>query len=75
MFSGEPHTKESAAAADQLDPKLLVEHIDCSGKGLEGWTENPFTRYLIGTGVQPLRQDPYTGEISILYAAVPFRYM
>ncbi|MDA0369612.1 MAG: DUF4437 domain-containing protein [Proteobacteria bacterium] len=75
MFSGEPHTKEGAAATDRLDPKLLVEHIDCAGKGLEGWTENPYTRYLAGTGVQPLRQDPYTGEISILYAALPFRYM
>lgn len=75
MFSGEPQTKEGAAAADMMDPKLLIEHIDCAGKGLEGWTENPYTRYLMGTGVQPLRENPYTGEITILYAALPFRYM
>ena len=24
MFSGEPHTKEGAAAADMMDPKLLI---------------------------------------------------
>jgi hypothetical protein len=74
MFSGTPHASEGVAT-DPIDPKLLVERIDCAGKGLEGWTENPYTRYLIGTGVQPLREDPYTGEISILYSALPFRYM
>lgn len=57
------------------DKKLLVEHIDPAQDGLEGWTENPYTRYLMGTGVRPLREDPYTGEISILYAALPFRFM
>ncbi len=75
MFSGKPVTHAGAPAADAMDPKLLVERIDCAGKGLEGWTENPYTRYLMGTGVQPLRQDPYSGEISILYASLPFRYM
>jgi hypothetical protein len=74
MFSGEPHTIDGTAP-DAMDRKLLVEWVDCAGKGLEGWTENPYTRYLIGTGVQPLREDPYTGEISILYSALPFRYM
>lgn len=74
MFSGEPHAIEGPATT-AMDEKLLVEHIDCAGKGLEGWTENPYTRYLMGTGVQPLRENPYTGEISILYAALPFRYM
>ena len=57
------------------DEKLLVERIDVAPDGLEGWTENPYTRYLMGTGVRPLREDPYTGEISILYAALPFRFM
>lgn len=74
MFSGEPHSIDGPSP-DAMDPKLLVEMVDCAGKGLEGWTENPYTRYLIGTGVQPLREDPYTGEISILYSALPFRYM
>lgn len=75
MFSQEPHAEQGAPPSDMMDAKLLVEHIDCAGKGLEGWTENPYTRYLVGTGVQPLREDPYTGEISILYSALPFRYM
>lgn len=63
MFSSEPHTIDGKAAEGAMDAKLLVEHVDCAGKGLEGWTENPYTRYLMGTGVQPLREDPYTGEI------------
>jgi len=75
MFSGAPREEDGAPPDGAMDEKLLVEHVDCAGKGLEGWTENPYTRYLMGTGVQPLREDPYTGEISILYAALPFRYM
>ncbi len=75
MFDGKPRAVAGAPPSDLLDPKLLVERIDCAGKGLEGWTENPYTRYLMGTGVQPLRENPYTGEISILYASLPFRYM
>lgn len=74
MFSGEPHSIDGSSATE-MDAKLLVEFVDCAGKGLEGWTENPYTRYLMGTGVQPLRENPYTGEISILYASLPFRYM
>lgn len=75
MFDGEPRAVAGAPPSDLLDAKLLVERIDCAGKGLDGWTENPYTRYLMGTGVQPLRQNPYTGEISMLYASLPFRYM
>jgi hypothetical protein len=44
-------------------------------RGLEGWEPNPHTRYLVGTGTQTLRQNPRTGEITMLYAALPFRYM
>lgn len=75
MLSATP-TEVAGAAPDGLfDEKLLVEQIDIAPDGLEGWTENPYTRYLMGTGVRPLREDPYTGEISILYAALPFRFM
>ena len=72
MFAQAPEEKPGAG---EHDPKLLVEHIDVAGPGLEGWTENPYTRYLVGTGVRPLREDPYTGEISILYSALPYRFM
>ncbi|MEQ8510162.1 MAG: DUF4437 domain-containing protein [Rhodospirillaceae bacterium] len=75
MVSAAPTEIEAVAPGEMFDEKLLVEQIDVAPDGLEGWTENPYTRYLMGTGVRPLREDPYTGEISILYAALPFRYM
>lgn len=75
MLSATPTEVEGAAPDGLFDEKLLVEQIDIAPDGLEGWTENPYTRYLMGTGVRPLREDPYTGEISILYAALPFRFM
>ena len=76
MWDGEPHLLDhDAAAGNDYDPSLLVMHHDGRGKGLDGWGENTHTRYLLGTGVQTLRQDPRTGEITILYAALPFRFM
>lgn len=75
MLSETPKEVIGAAPEGLFDEKLLVEQIDVAPDGLEGWTENPYTRYLMGTGVRPLREDPYTGEISILYAALPFRFM
>jgi hypothetical protein len=75
MLSATPHEADGIAPEGVFDEKLLVEQIDVAPDGLEGWTENPYTRYLMGTGVRPLREDPYTGEISILYAALPFRFM
>ena len=75
MLSSAPEEHAGAAPEGLYDDTLLVEKIDPAADGLEGWTENPYTRYLMGTGVRPLREDPYTGEISILYAALPFRYM
>lgn len=74
-ISATPELIEGPTPEGIYDEALLVEQIDPARDGLEGWTENPYTRYLPGTGVRPLRQDPYTGEISILYSALPFRYM
>jgi hypothetical protein len=74
-LSAAPHDHVGTAPPRVYDEKLLVPRIDISPEGLEGWTENPYTRYIKGTGVRPLRQDPYTGEITILYSALPFRYM
>ena len=62
--------------AVEPDPRVApVANPDTMARGLEGWTKNPYTRYLPGTGVQPLWEDPTSGEISILYSALPFRYM
>ena len=72
MFSADPVAAPLADAASATDPVLLS---DLGGQGLEGWVENPYTRYLVGTGVRPLFEHPDTGEISILYSALPFRYM
>ncbi len=57
------------------DPMLLVRHHNAYERGLDGWEKNSHTRYLPGTGVQTLRVDPYSREITILYAALPFRFM
>lgn len=72
MFDANP---EPDGFARDFDERKLVVKPDIFSQGLEAWTENPYTRYLMGTGVHPLREDPDTGEISILYAALPFRYM
>jgi len=75
MLSSSPEERAGAPPSAVYDEKLLVRRQDIVREGLETWTENPYTRYIKGTGVRPLRQDPYTGEISILYSALPFRYM
>ena len=75
MLSAAPEERTGAPEAGYYDEKLFVSRQDVAREGLETWTENPYTRYLKGTGVRPLRQDPYTGEITMLYSALPFRYM
>jgi hypothetical protein len=75
MLSAAPKEETGVPPGGFYDEKLLVPRQDIAPQGLETWTENPYTRYIKGTGVRPLRQDPYTGEISILYSALPFRYM
>ncbi len=75
MYAQQPELQRAAAAPSYHDPALDVPYINAYTQGLEGWQENPHTRYLVGTGVQTLRQDPMTGEITILYSALPFRYM
>jgi hypothetical protein len=72
MFSSAPTPAAGAAADAAVEP---VIHGDLGHDGLEGWVANPYTRYLVGTGVRPLFENPQTGEISILYSALPFRYM
>jgi hypothetical protein len=57
------------------DESRLVQCIGTVSRGLEGWTENTITRYLLGTGIQHLRTNPDTGGQTFLYAALPFRYM
>jgi hypothetical protein len=71
MFDAEP----TSAARGEPDLRRLVVHVDTTSRGLDGWVQNPYTRYLPGTGVQRLREDPDTGEITILYCALPFRFM
>lgn len=72
MFSTDPTGLSGTPDANGIEPVLLP---DLGKDGLEGWVENPYTRYLVGTGVRPLFEHPDTGEISILYSALPFRYM
>lgn len=72
MFDSDP---EPGVRGQSFDDRKVVIKPNIFEQGLEAWTENPYTRYLMGTGVHPLREDPDTGEISILYAALPFRFM
>lgn len=60
--------------ADVVEMELPAP-ITPLAEGLETWTENPYTRYLLGTGVRPLKEDADTGEVTFLYSALPFRYM
>ncbi len=72
MFDATPHLSTSAQG---FDARKHIPRLDTTSRGLEGWIQNPYTRYLPGTGVQTLREDPDTGEITILYSALPFRFM
>ena len=69
------NAREYIPVTPDYDTRKLILNIDPAAEGLETWTENPYTRYLVGTGVRPLREDPDSGEISIFYSALPFRYM
>ena len=75
MWPREPQASPANKEAAQFDATLLVQRHDCRAKGLNGWEQNTHSRYLPGTGVQTLRKDPYSGEITILYSALPFRFM
>jgi quercetin dioxygenase-like cupin family protein len=76
MWSSEPQAVAATQHATALfSPELLIMHHDARAKGLDSWEQNTHTRYLPGTGVQTLRKDPYTGEITILYSALPYRFM
>lgn len=72
MFAAEP---VPLCHSTDHDERRVVIKPSIYQSGLEAWTENPYSRYLMGTGVHPLREDPDTGEISILYSALPYRYM
>jgi len=76
MWDREPRRQgAAAAAANAVDTERLVPYINARVNGLDSWQKNTHTRYLPGTGVQTLRQDPESGEITILYSALPFRFM
>jgi hypothetical protein len=75
LTSAAPRAEKGEAPPGRYDQSLLVAQVVTAEHGLEGWVKNPFTRYLVGTGVQPLRVDPRTGGQSFLYSALPFRYM
>ncbi len=72
MFDARPTWSTTSR---DFDERKHVPRLDTTSRGLEGWIQNPHTRYLQGTGVQTLREDPDTGEITILYSALPFRFM
>lgn len=75
MWDADPYLLATGAlrSGDGADPPGF--YYDARDKGLDGWGVNTHTRYLVGTGVQTLRQDENSGEITILYAALPFRFM
>ena len=75
MWDAEPCLLATGASrsGDGANPQCF--YFDARGKGLDGWGENSHTRHLIGTGVQTLRKDENSGEITILYSALPFRFM
>jgi hypothetical protein len=75
MWDADPYLSATDAlrSGDDAGPPGFC--YDTRSNGLEGWGVNTHTRYLVGTGVQTLRKDENSGEITILYAALPFRFM
>jgi hypothetical protein len=69
MWDADPYllARDALRSGDNAGPPGFC--YDARSKRLDGWGVNTHTRYLVGTGVQTLRKDESSGEITILYAA------
>lgn len=69
MFSAEPRPGKGRSRG--FDERLLVEHVDPLTMEWDPGLVDP--QLAKGVAIKPLRTDPYTGEVSFLYASPPHR--
>lgn len=71
MFYGEPRAAAGEPAKGVFDEKLLVEYVNPLELEWDpGLVDPQLSR---GVAIKPLREDPYTKEVSFLYCSPPHR--
>lgn len=71
MFYDRPETREGAPPPALLDRRLVVEYVDPLAMDWDPGLVDP--QLAKGVAIKPLREDPYTGEVSFLYCSPPHR--
>jgi hypothetical protein len=71
MFYGPPRSCAGAPADSGFDPRLLVEYVNPLAMDWDPGLVDP--QLAKGVAIKPLREDPYTGEVSFLYCSPPHR--
>ncbi len=71
LFYDRPETRLGDPPADLCDEKLLVAHIDPLSMDWDPGLVDP--QLAAGVAIKPLREDPYTQEVSFLYCSPPHR--
>ncbi len=71
MFYDRPEARAGEPPAGLYDPKLLVEHVDPLALDWDPGLVDP--QLAKGVAIKPLREDPYTQEVSFLYCSPPHR--
>jgi hypothetical protein len=71
MFYDRPDTHDGAPPGDLYDEKLLVEYVNPLDMEWDPGLVDP--QLSAGVAIKPLREDPYTKEVSFLYCSPPHR--
>ncbi len=71
MFYDLPETHAGTPPADLYDDKLLVEYVNPLTMEWDPGLVDP--QLSAGVAIKPLREDPYTQEVSFLYCSPPHR--
>ena len=70
MFYGRPEYRAGSSSAG-VDESLLVEYVNPLTMQWDPGLVDP--QLAPGVAIKPLREDPYTGEVSFLYCSPPHR--
>ncbi len=71
MFYDLPATHRGHPPSDLLDEKLLVAYVNPMNMAWDPGLVDP--QLAAGVAIKPLREDPYTKEVSFLYCSPPHR--
>ena len=71
MFYGKPETRVGEPAAGLYDKRLLIPYINVLDMEWDPGLVDP--QLAPGVAIKPLREDPYTKEVSFLYCSPPHR--